>query len=173
MNRLTLLYIWGHSDLTGRCLTGLCLIRMFSLLPCSSIQSKSCTNLIEPPRRDHFQAKFFGGIIFFGPNQEVLGINSSHTGVMGEWGVWRLNKIFGGQFFLAQILILWICVVRFYVITLSIWPSEGQIVTRRIGNPFLENNIHIQVHIWNWKHPRSSHRDHLCLSFMFGGISEL
>jgi len=91
----------------------------------------------------------------------------------GGWGVWRLNKIFGGQFFLAQILILWICVVRFYVITLSIWPSEGRIVTRRIGNPFLENNIHIQVHIWNWKHPRSSHRDHLCLSFMFGGISEL
>jgi hypothetical protein len=29
-------------------------------------------------------------------DQEVLGINISHTGVMEGWGVWKLNKNFGG-----------------------------------------------------------------------------
>jgi hypothetical protein len=42
--------------------------------------------------------------------QEVLGINMSHTRVMGWWGVRRLNKNFGGQVFSAQISILTVCV---------------------------------------------------------------
>ena len=34
--------------------------------------------------------------------QEVLGINMSHTRVMGWWGVGRLNKNFGGQVFFGS-----------------------------------------------------------------------
>jgi hypothetical protein len=42
------------------------------------------------------------------PEQEVLGINILHTGVMGQWGSGGLTKDLEVMFFLAQISILWV-----------------------------------------------------------------